>query len=513
MPRFEVQMQGRTFEVEAPTQEDAISAISAQQPQPDVAPQNIALSDVPGKALANLPESARQFGSNLIAPIMHPIDTAQGIMNVGLGAAQKLIPGEQSSEKYADAVGEFFAERYGGWENVKRTMATDPVGFMADVATVLTGGGAAGARVPGMAGQVAKTASKVGRAVDPTNVLAKTGSVGAELLGATTGTSGESIRIARGAGRQGGEAAETFQSAMQGRMPVEAPVRAANEAATNMRLKRGSIYTQQMEALGKSPETVSFDKVQAAYRKALDDFKGSRDILPKKAVKAKEQIDDAFNRFAELGDEFSPVDLDILKQDLWDIQSKYLTKKDSRYTLANNVRRAVKDAILDAAPEYKKIMGDYSEASDVIREIETTLLSGKTVDSQLRKLQSIMRNNANTNYGYRFKLGEILSENGATNLMEMLAGQSLSAWAPRGIGRGGLGVTVGGAAAFNPLMAAGVPFQMPRVVGSAAYGLGAAQRYGRSAMDAARIPEMNMSPALLGLPAFQAGRITEIEER
>jgi hypothetical protein len=127
----------------------------------------IAWGDVPGMAMKNIGPSAKQFGSDIVQPFLHPVETAKSLGNLGLGIIQKVIPGEQEAEKYADAVGQFFADRYGGEEELKRTLATDPVGFLADVSTVLTGGGALAAKLPGMAGKVGQIAGTAGRAIDP----------------------------------------------------------------------------------------------------------------------------------------------------------------------------------------------------------------------------------------------------------------------------------------------------------------------------------------------------------
>jgi hypothetical protein len=114
-------------------------------------------------------------------------DTAQAIGNVfnpnmeqntlatlgktGLGAIEKLIPGTQDSEKYANALGQYFKERYGGANEIGNTMYKDPVGFLLDLSTVLGGGGAAikGASTLGKAGELSSL-SKIGeimKAVDP----------------------------------------------------------------------------------------------------------------------------------------------------------------------------------------------------------------------------------------------------------------------------------------------------------------------------------------------------------
>jgi len=47
-----------------------------------------------------------------------------------------------------EATKQFFANRYGGEEELKNTIATDPVGFLTDISTVLTGGGSLAAGRP-----------------------------------------------------------------------------------------------------------------------------------------------------------------------------------------------------------------------------------------------------------------------------------------------------------------------------------------------------------------------------
>jgi len=147
-------------------------------------------ADVPGKAAKNLGSSALEFGKNLVEPVLHPIDTAVNLNNLRKGLLQKArstIRGEEPGpdEKYADAVGQHYKDRYGGWENLKNTLATDPVGALADASLGLTGAGAGvrgAAKAAELAG-AAKTANAIGAAgrgaqtlgayTDPVNLAGK----------------------------------------------------------------------------------------------------------------------------------------------------------------------------------------------------------------------------------------------------------------------------------------------------------------------------------------------------
>ena len=124
--------------------------------------------------------------------------------NVAVGGVQKLIPGEQGKEKYAEAVGQFVMDRYGGLDEFKRTLAEDPVGLLADASTVLGGAGLA-ARAPGMIGKAARVSSRVGDIIDPINLAARGVTKGtskvmapaaAAAAGALTGQSGDVIKVA-----------------------------------------------------------------------------------------------------------------------------------------------------------------------------------------------------------------------------------------------------------------------------------------------------------------------------
>ena len=56
--------------------------------------------------------SGGEYLGNTAQALLHPIQTAQGIGNLAVGGVQKLIPGTQPQEVYADALGDFLKQRY-----------------------------------------------------------------------------------------------------------------------------------------------------------------------------------------------------------------------------------------------------------------------------------------------------------------------------------------------------------------------------------------------------------------
>ena len=93
-----------------------------------------------GGFFGNVIKSGGEFGKSIASAVRHPIQTGKAVIDIAKGGASKLIPGRQESEDTFDAAVGFYKQRYGGTQNIKDTIYNDPVGFLADVATVLTVG-------------------------------------------------------------------------------------------------------------------------------------------------------------------------------------------------------------------------------------------------------------------------------------------------------------------------------------------------------------------------------------
>lgn len=138
-------------------------------------------------SVKNIPSSAGQFAKDVATPFMHPIETAKSVGKMAIGAAEKLIPGEQAEEQNFDSLVEFMKDRYGSIDNFKKTIAKDPVGILGDIATVFTGIGGVARGVGAMAGSRAlqsagKIATKAGMVADPLNIAQKGVSAATAIL-------------------------------------------------------------------------------------------------------------------------------------------------------------------------------------------------------------------------------------------------------------------------------------------------------------------------------------------
>ncbi len=435
--------------------------------------------DVALKAAENVGPSAVKFGQDVVQPVLHPIETAKSLYNVGMGAAEKLVPGyEGSHEKYADAVGQYLKDRYATNAGFKKAVAEDPVGVMSDVSMALTGAGGIAARAPGIIGRAGQVAGTVGRAVDPLLAPVNAARVGIKAVGELgTHTGARPLETAYRSGVEGGEAGQAFRENMRGQEPISNVVDVARKGVSSIAERRSQKYLTDMAALGKIPDVLPWDKVVDAVNKnaLVKTFQGV-DISPA-TKEIRDQITKHIDQWGELPPEIyhTPAGFDALKQMIGDIKDSQPYGSPQR-KVANDAYSAIRQTIVDAAPEYAKTMKNYEQASDLIKEMNQTLSlkPGANIDTSLRKLQSIMRNNVNTNYGRRIELGELLEANGAKNLLTKLSGQALNAWFPRGLGKLGMemGLLAAGGHFASPWTLAAAPFMSPRLMGEAAHATG-----------------------------------------
>lgn len=478
-------------------------------------PQDELWLDVGKSAFEHLPESAVKFGGDMAAPIMHPIKTAENLGNLGQGVLEETgLSSGTEHKKYAQAVGKFLADRYGGMDQLKHTIATDPVGFAADVSSLFLGGEAVAARAPGMIGRAGEIAGDVGRAVDPIaaagRVAKGAGHVASEVVGNLgTHTGGEALRRAAVAGYRGGSEGKAFQENIRGNEPMTDVVDDARQAVNNMRQQRGAAYRSGMsQHIATDPTVLDFKKIDTAVQGAgaIKNYKGQN--LSPSAAGINTKMSEAIEEWKNLDPkQFHTVEgLDALKQKLGDIRDATQYGTPERVA-ADRIYHAVRKTILEQAPEYGKIMKGYEEASSQIKEIEKALSLNQnaSVDTALRKLQSALRDNVNTSYGSRKALAEYIEKSGAKHLMARLAGQALRPWTARGLGK--LGMQIGAEIALTAgspdklaALAASVPFMSPRITGEGAY------YAGKGAKLAGKVP----AGARLG--EYQAGRTSDVED-
>lgn len=523
MPIARFQMpDGRIARFEVPegtTPEQAQSMISEQVGNMEKKPTQRTWGQALGEGAGNIPSSGARMLGGIYESVTSPVQTARNLLDVAAGGLQNVLPerlvkavGEEPvSRQKASAVGQFYKQRYGSEEGFKEAVATDPVGVMADASSVLGLSGTVLSKVPKIANFGQKVVS-VGRAIDPLNLAAKgTGKVVslvgkgvAEITGLQTGAGGQAVREAYKAGAAGGDAGQAFKDAMRGKTDMLDMLDEAKQRVSEMGRERAAAYKSGMVDVTKDKAVLSFKNIDKALGSAVDSvtFKGK--IKAPTAADALSKVQSEVRAWRNLDPKqyHTPEGLDALKQRIGDIRESIPLQETNARRVVGQVYNSIKGEIAMQAPSYAKTMQDYSKATEAIKEIEKTLSLGEKAapDTAIRKLQSVMRNNVNTNYGRRTELARQIDKQGT--IIPSIAGQALSEFTPRGIQRmaaaptAGLAYMAGGGL---PAAAGSALLSSPRLVGEAAYGLGSIQRGSRGAgglLDAANIDPVWLSNIL-----------------
>ena len=520
--------------------EEKAGGAQLQESQPEVSPMSWGEAGI--QAFKNIPKSGGEFIGNIYQAVRHPINTAGNVLDVAAGGLQNILPeslvqsvnaidpnadrGQEARQK-AGAIGEFYKGRYGSMEGIKQAIANDPVGVLSDVSTLATGGGAIASKIPGIVGKAGQAINTVGKAIDPLSlaadvakpVLKGTGKFTSSVLGGMgTHTGGESIREAARAGYTGGQRADDFLSAMRGNPQAADVVTDAKIALSNMRKERGAQYRSGMAGVSSDKTILDFKPIDQALTDIADlgSFKGKSISRSTSGTmqKVKELVDEW--RGSDPVEFHTPEGMDALKRAIGDIRDSTDFGTPSRL-VADKVFHAVKGQIVKQAPVYAETMSGYEEASKLIKDIEKSFSLGEkaSADTALRKLQSVMRNNVNTNYGKRLDLMDELEKSGGASIRPMLAGHALSSWTPRGLGNvvaGGTGAAA--LATMNPALVPLLAVQMPRLVGESVYygakGAGAVSKTNQKIAEL--LKNIGMTEQDLGQAAFQSGRLEDINQ-
>lgn len=217
-------------------------------------------SQVAGEAFENIIPSGQRFLAGVYEAVTKPVETLTELGEIFTGTYARFIPQEwmarpdkaQEFIDKANAVGGAYRDRYGSVEALKNTIATDPVGFAADV-SMITGAGAA--TTPGRTSQVLGTVS---RYTDPLRVSGILPT--AEVLGGA-GVKGLST-IGRGAKTNllmesvEGRAPEVINALRQQRQYVPGSAPTAGEVVAEIGMQPGVVPLTRYAALQESATKV-----------------------------------------------------------------------------------------------------------------------------------------------------------------------------------------------------------------------------------------------------------------
>ena len=232
------------------------------------------------QGVTNIPQSGAQFYGNLYEAITNPVETFKGATRVVGGGILHAFSDEfvNWAKKYAHdpkyfqraldesgAFGKMLIDRYGSSENLRQTIAHDPVGVAADLSVLFSGGASAASKV-GVIPKVAKGLETIATATNPIAAPLKAVEFGGKnILGMTTGVGAENIANAAKAGFEGDK---SFLGQLRREAPMNEPLDNARHNLNVMRQKRGAAYRSGMVDISKDKNVLDFADIDNTLSKA-----------------------------------------------------------------------------------------------------------------------------------------------------------------------------------------------------------------------------------------------------
>lgn len=443
--------------------------------------------------------------------------TAATFFPVGKGATaiSKVAQGMGISKGAANYLGAIIS---GGAAGATVDVSED---VAADRNVALGMGTAFGAGLPA-ASPVAKALARVTARV--------VGKGAAEISGALTGTSAETLEQAFYASKTGGKELDSFTAAMRGKTTPEKLAMALRENTEVINTQRQTLFKETLAELG--DEVVETQAAKAEFRKLLKqsgikiqkakfstegvgtktlnlrdtdsltldlrkvgkdeptlkeiarlraeaplelNFDGSKLKLTPQAQK---KINEAFSELESLPDKVSLTEIDNTRQA---IKALSLTGDDASANLGNKL---IDDAVRSARQAgeqvdgYGPMLDEFGETSQFLEDLQKGLMATdqRTIDQTYRRMATALK----TNNEQRMALVRELDEITDGAILSQIAGQQLSEAMPRGIFRQIAAGIAGGAVLTGGMSQSLVPalvFASPRVTGEfvRALGMGAAQ--------------------------------------
>jgi hypothetical protein len=358
----------------------------------------------------------------------------------------------------------------------------------------------------GPIGELIKPAAKLG------------GWIGKEVLGLSTGAGPQAIEEAAKAGVTGNQ---QFLQNLRGEVPVQNVLEAAQSGLQTLKTQRKNAYQEGIQSTNKNQVFLDFKPIEQTFGDTLKGLKVegvggvSASRVGKKTLNEVGEIKSVLDEWKNKPELHTAEGLDALKRRIDDLYSNDMSNEAK--SILSQTRNQVKQTIVKQDPNYAKTMRDYEQSLGLERQLEQALgLGDKTaVDTAVRKLQSLTRNNANTSYEYRKQLADILKKESGVDLMPTLAGQALNTYVPRGLHRiipsftAGSGITGAmtiGASGLAPL--ATLPLQSPRLMGEATYAAGKAARPFINLANSGTQEQRNLAKLLM-MRAAQQGASNE----
>jgi hypothetical protein len=499
----------------APETETPTAAPPAGEP---VDYKTMGAGEVAMRGVQALPSSLGKMAGDIGYAVTHLPEAGGALLNLGEGAVSKTAGAlgfeqdkaqKAKSETTLDALFSEYAKRYGSMEGFKEAVATDPVSVFTDLATVIPGVGAS-AKAAGLT-KVAKVLDTA-KYLDPltaagaaTNaVMTPALGIAKQGLGLSTSMGKQALDWAQEVGRSGDKSMQNdLLRFSYGNADPSDVINAVKGSISEKKAAASKEFTDRKSSL--ATKALPVTELQGAISNAANELQPLVD--GKGNVYSGRGYDDELNallkadQIVKANKDFSAAGMHELKVSIRNVFNKSGVFNSPKSGLLNEVLNSIKRTIDNVDPKYQKMMDFWADHMDEINNITDTVgkMGRKGSVYHLAKLLKDLRGGKNKSI-----IDDLSKMPSGKNLKAMLAGASMRELFPNWLQQanpllqtlGGVGVGTGAAFGMIPHIAGTIAASSPRLVGSAMYGAGLAQRAGKAATDALRVP--GLAAATLG---------------
>lgn len=306
----------------------------------------------------------------------------------------------------------------------------------------------------------------------------------AEIEGALTGTSAETLEQAFSSAFRGGEELNKFTKALRGELTPEQLVQNVRNSIDVVDTRKTTEYSQGLNSIKNIPVTTE-DLISGATRK-LEEFNIT--INPDNTLNfsksnlrtvpaAQTKLQSAYEELLRANNSVNVGEIDTSRKALSEL---LLAGEDPSARAANAIITDFKDQVrgvgvkaTEDTGDYKRLLDNFGDDAEFLNELKRSLASGdkNTVDTAYRRLATSLK----TNNERRMNLIRELDEATGGYILADISGQQLSEALPRGLfrqiaaGVAGAGIVTGG---ITPGIIPALVFASPKVAGEVIRSLG-----------------------------------------
>ena len=326
-----------------------------------------------GGFFGNVADSAVNFAKSL-----NPVESVPAVLRLAKGAVDMAVPGiptqdEIATSKLPGALADMAKQRYGGWENIKNTAYTDPVGMVADASTLI-GGGAGLLKATGMAPRVA---SALATASDVSNPLrAVTYPVGKALQSAGTMATHVTVRPGTNLQKQAGSKYRIARTIKDNRLITPARAEAYIDKTTQ-----------------KAKDLVAGSNLPPTPRDDVIKLDRTLDEVVKRAGTGQESLEQAGSVQRQLASDLPPFipATDLLDyRKYWDRESNAIRRAHSR-EMPGGAAPIRGMAFGEAADNARDVLNNIDGLKDANRDIQSAMLARGAVETASSRPHALSR--------------------------------------------------------------------------------------------------------------------------